>query len=374
MSELRSAVSIVSCVLGLVAGCGGAGAEQSRLGGGQANENGDGHGTQGSTTATGPSNAASSRGAPPEEVALRPLPPIDASSVQRSTVASWDVSQLFPFQQWPVVVGRRRGLLVSAGAQPWGGSVIWSGGLDTSTDRTEYRFYAEGSSAYAVYFHSPDGRGFNPMGSWRLLDERGATHTMPIAMFLHDTANDWGLHRRAHLVEIDALTPESRANALHFVIRGARVLDGTTEFPLVVEDTLRQLRARFDDEVGGQAGAIDASLAARRSRVPAGYERRAPDGPTVVAFPTWQDDGGALEVVFFARYQEAHLGPERTRMRPCPPCPCDPVAGCAPCALCVPEEETFRDQVNAGYELAVRYRVDREGGLTRETVYALRWL
>ena len=294
-----------------------------------------------------------------------------AEGLELEVVEEWTADELFPRQHWPTVVGRRRGLLVSAGDQPWGGSVLWGRNLDLSDDRTEYRFYAEGSSAYAVYFHSPEEHGYNPMPSWHALHESGATQVLPVAMFLYDTENPWGLHRRAHLVEVDALGPTSPANALHFVIKTLRVLDGTPTYPPWISDVLQHLRARFDSALSGQDGEIEALLAAHRREIPDDWDQHDSDGPQIVAFPTWIDAENVLAVTFFARYRETAEGPEQVRRTECPRCPCHPQHGCAPCARCVPGEERYRPSRSIGWEFAVNYRIDRNGRLGRETVYGV---
>ncbi|MBW2462257.1 MAG: hypothetical protein JRH11_11475 [Deltaproteobacteria bacterium] len=297
-----------------------------------------------------------------------PTTTLDESSARRATEGGWHANSLFPHQTWPDVVGRRRGIVMSAGAQAWGGSILWGRSFDLSETRTEYRFYAEGSSAYAVYWASPDGRGNNPMG-WNVLDERGAEQPYPSAMFQYDTPNEWGLHRRAHLVEVEALQLATSSNSgLHFVIRSARVLDATPGYPLVVEDALMQLRARFDRELVASARDIERILGEGREPVPADHERQATDAATIAVFPTWLDAERVMDVVFIARYREVHLGPSQTRMSQCPPCLCDS-RGCAPCVRCMPREETFRPQVTAGYEMAARYRVSHDGRVVGEEIF-----
>ncbi len=295
---------------------------------------------------------------------------LDTSAVRERVVTEWDAGSLFPFQTWPGVEGRRRGIVMSAGLQPWGGGVIWSGGLDVDAQRTEYRFYAEGSSAYAVYWASPDGRGENPM-SWTVRDPNGGDRQIATAMFRYDTPNAWGLHRRAHLVEVDALSLASGSNGgLHFVIESARVLDGTADFPLVVEDALMQLRQRFDDALRAAAADTDRILEARRRTVPPDYEHRTGRPPVVVVFPTWRDAERQMVAIFYARYEEAHLGEEQERMTQCPPCPCSPDGRCAPCARCDSHPETFRPQINAGWEMAARYIVSHDGRLLDAEILA----
>jgi len=311
-----------------------------------------------------------SNGTTVRNVQRAPQMMLDASAVQERVVTQWDSRSLFPHQTWPGVEGRRRGIVMSSGQQPWGGSVIWSGGLDVSEQRTEYRYYAEGSSAYAVYWASPDGRGANPIG-WMVRDGGGGDRQMRSAMFHYDTPNEWGLHRRAHLVEVDALALTNGSNGgLHFVIESARVLDGTADFRLVVEDALMQLRQRFDDALRAAGVRIDSILQEGRRTVPPGYEHRTGQPPVVVVFPTWRDEERQMVAIFYARYQEAHLGEEQQRMTQCPTCPCTPDGRCAPCARCVPRSETFRPQINAGWEMAVRYIVSYDGRVLDEEILA----
>lgn len=306
---------------------------------------------------------------------LSRLPALTVAADATSTVdPGWDSRVLFPLQQWPQVVGKRRGILMAAGEQAWGAGVFWSGNADTSREHRPYRYYAEGSSAYAVYFESPDGHGENPM-KWTMMDSDGRMHTVPSAMFGTDTPNAWGLRRTAHLVEVDAITPEKAMDRLHFVIRSARVLDATPEYPLVVEDVLRKLRKRFDAQLRADGEQIGALLERQRATVPQDHDMQSAPSPTVAVLPTWRDETRTFEATFRATYQERHTGPEQTRAAPCPSCPCESPTSpdgkplppvCAPCPRCVPREETFVPEQRLGWKAAAHYRVDVNGVLVGE--------
>ncbi len=334
------------CVV-LVSGCGGGAASSPTTGSPQAGDVASGTRAQDTT----------------------PRVQLDVSGVQSRAVESWSYDELVPRQQWPEVVGTRRGIVMASGKQPWGAGVLWTRGFDRSDTRTEYRFFAEGSSPYAVYWASPDGRGENVM-TWSVLSGSGGLRQVQAAMFEPETPNDWGLGRRAHLVEVDAVAIAGSGSngGLHFVIDGARVLDGTAGHALVVEDALMQLRARFDAAMRDADAEIERMLAEQRRQVPEGYEMRAPEAPTVAVFPTWLDAERLMVAIFYARYTEAHLGPEERRMSRCPPCPCTPDGRCAPCARCVPREEVHVPQVNASWQMAARYVVSGDGRLVEEAV------
>ena len=199
--------------------------------------------------------------APPPEPSVSVVP--GAQTLTLDTV---------PYQQWPQVPARVIGILYVAGPQPWGGAINHMRGIEASPDRREYKFGFDRSSPYAIYFES-DGRGYNVLNDWQVQTPNG-TMLIDSAMYLQDTPNAWGLHRRAHLVEIEVNRGQGGVGGhVHFVGTDVRVLDGTASHPLRVEDVLLQLTARFQQERGVRSQGI---------------------------WPTWIEREGVLEVLFYA--------------------------------------------------------------------------
>ncbi len=302
---------------------------------------------------------------PCEDVAAKQL---TVHQVQRKAVRQWKRQELLPLQVWPEQRGTVRGVLMSAGAQPWGGSIMWGGNIDQSPERTEYRFYGKNTSAYAVYFVSEDGRGFNPIQSWTVTDMRGQTSRPKVAMFLLDTPNQWGLCSRAHLIEAEARS--LGANIVHFVIAEAKVLDGSEHFALSLEPLLSTLRTRFDRELERAKPKTEALVKKQRADVPEDWEWIDRQGTRIGALPSWDDDKAQLDVLFYAERLAVAKGP-RIQVQPqCPQCVCDPKVGCAPCPRCNTKPSWKRQDKTIGWHMAVRYRVDARGRLLEERLFA----
>jgi hypothetical protein len=200
-----------------------------------------------------------------------PPPPPPPADVQQGPGHA-SLEALVPFQQWPQVPARVRGIVYVAGPQPWGGAINHMRGIEASPDRREYKFSFDRSSPYAIYFES-DGRGYNYLHGWQVPTPTGPMH-INSAMFLQDTPNTWGMNRRAHLVEIDVNHGRGGVGGhVHFVGTSVRVLDGSASHPMRVEDVLLQLTARFQQERGQRSTGI---------------------------WPTWIESEGVLEVLFYA--------------------------------------------------------------------------
>jgi hypothetical protein len=260
---------------------------------------------------------------------------------------------------------------MASGGQPWGGSINWTRGFEHGSSRIEYRFLFDRSSPYAVYFVS-DGRGFNFMKNWSVPTPGGgkARH-QGVAMFRPDTPNDLGLRRLAHLVEVEVNNGSGGAG-IHFVITGLRVLDGTASYPMHPDDALLALRKRFDATLATYGVETDAILQKARSALAKDWTIPKRAEEQISVWPTWVEKESVLEVVFVARAGEAAQGPPTERMRQCPKCPCTPDGRCAPCARCDPTPIVERPSRQYGWEVAARYRVDRSGRVTGETIYAPR--
>jgi hypothetical protein len=233
---------------------------------------------------------------------------------------------LVPFQHWLPVPGRVVGLLFARGAQPWGGSLSYGRGSDTGTERTEYAFSFDRSSPYALYFAS-DGRGFNFLSDWGVPLPDGSTARYDAAMFGPETPDPWGLDRPAHLVELevnDGRGGRGGPTGLHFVVTGARVIDGSDECPVPAEQLLVDLRRRFDE------------TARRHEADLGGWLADASPVRRVAVWPTWMRDDETIEALFVLDVAAAPDGPTPS----------------------------------SGYTMAAFYVADCRGNVERETVYA----
>ena len=275
--------------------------------------------------------------------------------------------QLIPGNQhWPVRAGRLRGLLVASGAQDWGATLNWSGGVGAG--RGEYQFFAEGASAVAIYFAS-EGEGISFLREWSVPTPAGSA-AFDAAQFLPETPNPWGLSRSAHLVEVE-LNGGRGGQGIHSVITDAQLLDGSVEYPIVVEESLLLARARFERWLALQEQARERLVREQRSALPEGFAVKRSRERTML-WPSWYDERGELEVLMAYTRREIAVGPERrSEERPCPPCPCDPRHGCAPCVQCVPDPHPrlVRDRRSLFLSVAAQYRFDRNGTLLHERRY-----
>lgn len=290
-----------------------------------------------------------------------------AGSPDRRVVREWqNRADLVPFQVWPELPGRVVGVLWAAGPQPWGATVSHAGGFERHPSRTEYKFAADGSSPYALYFPS-DGQGSNVLDHWSvpLPDGSHAVMAPRSAMFLPSTPNPWGLHRAAHLVEVEVNHGRGgHGHYIHFVATDVRVLDGTDAFAPHVDDVFVALRSRFDATLEEHQAEIVEHLSSVQRELGDDVVR-APSEDVIAILPTWLTRENALEVLFYREVQFASEGAPREEWSECPPCPPG-----APCMACDPQMIRRTPYTTYGYRFAIRYRVDPRGVLVTETIYA----
>ena len=296
-----------------------------------------------------------------------PAPAVASAAIQTTpglrpqSVVQWTRTDLVPFQQWRALPGNILGVVWMAGAQPWGAGYEHSATTSRDTRRDEYKFGVDGTSPYAVYFES-DGRGFNFLQAWT----GGGRGTYDAAMFNHTTPNRWGLARRAHLVEVEVNGRRGARAGIHFVVTGARVLDGTPTYPPHIDEVLVALRQRFDAVFANERPELEGLYTAAVQNVGPRYAFGPPTREPVGVFPTWLSTARAIEVVFTAGVSGE--GVDRTYQpgaRGCPPCP--PGAPCVECNRMVADQPPTAT-VHAGF--AIRYRVDARGLIVAETRYA----
>jgi hypothetical protein len=290
----------------------------------------------------------------------RPFP----AAGERVTRATWGgMEELIPFQTWRPAPGRLVALIWAAGPQPWGATIAHMRHFEGSPERTEYKLSFDGASPTAVYWVS-DGRGYNFMRGWT----GGGGGAYDVAMFLPSTANAWGLHRRAHVVEVEVNGGAGAPANIHFVVTRARVLDRTAEVPLDPEQVLTDLRARFDAEVQAAGARIDALI---RQRSDGSFQGAVTEVHAAGVFPTWMRDEHRLVATFYARRGQHWAGVATQVRGQCPPCPCTPDGRCAPCVRCDPDrfETQAVGAASVIVEVAARYVVDADGTLVSETIY-----
>lgn len=285
-------------------------------------------------------------------------PGITTDATQTTQVTSWDGA---PHQLlyrpgspggWPDLPGRAVGVLWSVALYNGStGCVARNAG-----DPVQYQFSRGPLPSYSLYFQS-DGRGFNFIPQWIVPLPDGTTTRVDAAMFRPDTANPWGLHACAHLVEL-AVNAGRGGRGLHFIGSDVRVLDGTTAFPWQLARVLADLRARTLTHAEAQRAALRSSTAG-----PGPWTEEKAPGMLV----TWLPDADRLEVIVWStttRTATRALGRETVKPSPCPPN--------APCAY--REVGTFerREVQRETVDFAVRYELDRTARLLHETIYAPR--
>lgn len=294
------------------------------------------------------------------------LPPAQGITVRAApgltpqVVAVWQRSDLVPFQSWIELPGSVVGMIWMAGPQAWGAGYEHSATPSQQASRDEYKFGVDGTSPYAVYFQS-DGRGFNFLRGW----SGGGRGVFDAAMFSATTPNPWGLSRRAHIVEVDVNARQGAPAGPHFVVTGARVLDGTSAYPPLADEVLIALRQRFDAVLGDERPELEGLYSSGVRSIGAPYAFGPPTAEPVGVFPTWRRDAGAIEVVFTSGARGEGRGATTTQAADCPHCPLG-----APCMRCDPRplDVTQTATVKVGY--AIRYRVDARGLIVAETRYA----
>jgi hypothetical protein len=260
--------------------------------------------------------------------------------------------RLPPHGTWPDLPGRAIGVL-------WATS-LYDGRDDcvarTADDRVEYHFSRGPQSSYALYFPS-DGRGFNFLRQWTVPLPDATTTRYDAAMFRADTANPWGLHACAHLVELD-VNDGRGGRGLHFVATRVRVLDDTTAYPWSLARVLLDLRARHNQHAREHA---DALVFTRPERGP--WREQITSG----LVPTWTDAPDRLGVlVWQTATRTAERGGQIVTVT------AHPCQHGTPCAYQDPGTFQTFEVLTETLEFAVRYEVDATGTLTRETIHAPR--
>jgi hypothetical protein len=262
-----------------------------------------------------------------------------------------------PFQEWPVLSAKQVGLLLTV-RSPWGVDVGWTRLLRSAEDgRNEdwgnYLFTFGGHSPWALYFAS-HGEGVHFLKQWRVPLPDKTSWVVDAAMQRPGAGAPWGFSAPAHLVEVEVNGGQGAASNLHFVATKARILDGTSEYPIVSSRALDDARLRFDAWRDACGAAIDEAFS---------EAARSPSGPPVgpeketayeAIAPTWDAGAAELRVPFFRRVVRASERTERKMV----------VHACPPGAPCLPpREEMVTTRHGYGVEIAYEAAYDREGKL-----------
>ena len=256
-----------------------------------------------------------------------PTPPGPTTPVTVADGGDGGLREQLPFQVWPELGPRAEGLLIAHDTS-WGPVFGWgrfAGVRNPAEGDPSYWFFAAGRySAQAVYFASR-GEGYNFLPRWSVPVPGGGTAIFDAAMFAPSTPDRWGLDREAHLVEVDVNRGAGAPAGLHFVITGARVLDGQPGYP-VATTALAQARAAWD-RWWGEHEAAAAAVLVEQGRVTPG-QPFGPEGETTALglFPSWLPRERVLRVTFVRRTERSSSRTETRVVAPsCPPgAPCMP--------------------------------------------------
>jgi hypothetical protein len=297
----------------------------------------------------------------------QPISVLSTQEAKQAVVAEWSLFEIHPETRWGKLSPRVVGVLFKTDRR-------WGEHLGHRPDATGgwggFHFGLGGRTPLIPYFLS-DGRGDNFMRAWPRISATGERVLADAAALSGDLAVEAGFPRAAQLVELEVnggwgdlgTTP-------HFVATRGRVIDGTTRYPLRVDDALVMLRGRFDAQLAEQRPAIAAALAqfSERVHIEAPEATLEPIDENIGLSVSWLPENELLDVLVYCRVHQRALGPE-TRVRPCTPEPCTDGRPCVPCD---PTPRVTRDRVDFGRHFAVRYHVDMQGVLVAQITYALR--
>ncbi|OGQ25864.1 MAG: hypothetical protein A2138_22005 [Deltaproteobacteria bacterium RBG_16_71_12] len=200
----------------------------------------------------------------------------------------------------PELPARAVGVLVLPGAHPWG--TFYEPGFDWSwagtEERTVHRFLVgpDANSELAPYF-SPGGEAANPFALNVELPGGRAKYTVDMAPgALERGARRAGVDVPVALVEVE-VNDGRGARGRHFVITGARVLDGR------LDQRLRAARGAFDALVEQHENALARALRSAEQQLRAKTPRErvlgdVPGDELVVYRPYWNAATKTVDVYF----------------------------------------------------------------------------
>lgn len=245
-------------------------------------------------------------------------------------------------------------------------SVAYAAGADDCRDvppsiPVGYRFTHERGPGYAPYFPSR-GEGDNFLRDWQVPLPDGGIARYDAAMFGPRTGAHC-LRACAHLATLE-VNGGRGGRGLHFVATAVTVVDDLA--PLVIPNVLADLRARFAASCQAEEPALQRLYDDARGQYPQISAGPRVDG-TIRVEPTWIVDAAALEVLVWREGQV--VGERRTRTETVPPANC---VYPQPCAYRDAGTFDLFETLKIRSEVAARYRVDRNGLLVEETLYAPR--
>ncbi|MEN9578154.1 MAG: hypothetical protein RJA70_1163 [Pseudomonadota bacterium] len=305
---------------------------------------------------------------------------------------------LVPFQVWPDLDPAVSAIgLLFTGELADGVYAFDHGRAAGPSDQSStYRFTADGSSPYVLYFEST-GAGFNYLDNWKVPVTDGSGEAQfDAAQFGPDDLARFGVSKPVHLVKLQVNAGRG-GSGLHFVATDGEVLDGTQAYPFdptaLLVDAAAQAAKVFGTsdfstllEQARQDALADLSepapMAPAMDLAPPAPERLIAPPPQVPVpspngsafeeplvsvngfWPDWNNKTSTLRVVFVLREaaQWVELGEESANNPNCPPG-----------APCLPPRPTRAAKLSLyGMETAVVYEFDPQGALKATEVFAPR--
>jgi hypothetical protein len=259
------------------------------------------------------------------------------------------IAALIPFQAWPPLPGHAVGIVFASGRQPWGGSIDHLRGVDINPQQQAYMFMADGSSPYAVHWHVKGG-GPKVSPGYEVCVSLKPTTTarFDAAYFQPGDRNTYGLHRRAHIVDLEINGGRGSCGGSDFVVTAAKILDGTPDVPFDAEHVLLDLRRMFDERVKEHEAGLHAAMVEDKRVLEREKRER-----SIGILPSWRTHERELSVLFVLRdLHEGWIGMSR------------------------PAQELFAhpmrrppERIARGAAMAVRYTVDHTGRVVGEELF-----
>lgn len=289
----------------------------------------------------------------PDDVADDPEVPLEPVQTEREPGL---LEELIPFQQWPDLESEAIGLLYVGRLHAQMHAFDHGLFAKESEQSDRYRFGANGSSPYVLYFES-SGDGYNFLPDFSVPIAEGGEATYEAAQFGPDDLARWDVSKPVHLVKLDVNDGQG-GSRLHFVATGAEVLDGSAEYPFDPTELISDAAVAAGQTFG--ISGFDLMLEVERDQAELALGSSAEQSvelemvSSVTGFwPTWDEAEQRLRVVFAQREaaQWVALGELVTDAPDCPPG--------APCAL--PEPMVHATVSSFGLEQAIVYEFDASG-------------
>jgi hypothetical protein len=187
------------------------------------------------------------------------------------------------------------------------------------------------------------------------------------------TVKQWDVTKSYALVEVEVNDEQGSPAIESFVATKMKVLDGSTEYPIVVADAIDKCKKKYKAYVEDQKKAIDAAMKESQEKA---IKDKKPTGPRDTAelfYVTWMPEKERLRVVFRTTITDGayetgggvdpRLPPGRDRL---PKDDKSPAFKVAP-----PRPGTFRWGTQFGVEFGRAYEVDKKGEIVRTQTLAI---